>query len=169
MQKRAEREARRRRLAEAAAAGEEKEVEREQELGTVATAAGATRGEDVPVTQMPPQMLQAQRESPTSEPVSSPLPTATPTPTGGAVYTVSVPTTSDDFAWYDATAVAHTYETLDTARAANVWNYPATPEDRARCEVFRNLWEKGFYMGGGSKFGGDWLVYPGMDSFFVSL
>ncbi|KAH9977293.1 tRNA intron endonuclease, partial [Lactifluus volemus] len=114
--------------------------------------------EDVPVTPIP---LQTQRESPTSEPVSSPLPTATPTPISGVVYTVSVPTTSDDFAWYDSTAVAHTYETLDAARAANVWNYPATPEDRARCEVFRDLWEKGYYMGGGSKFGGDWLVYPG--------
>jgi tRNA-splicing endonuclease subunit Sen34 len=165
MQKRAEREARRRRLAEAAAAAAE-ELEREQERGTVAKAAGEMRGEDVPATPMPPQMLQPQRESPTSEPVSSPLPTAIPTPTNSVVYTISVPTTSDDFAWYDATAVAHMYETLDAARTANVWNYPATPEDRARCEVFRDLWEKGYYMGGGSKFGGDWLVYPGMDSFF---
>ncbi|KAI0283260.1 tRNA intron endonuclease [Russula brevipes] len=85
-----------------------------------------------------------------------------------AVYTVSVPTSSDAFPWYasgdgdsDGTAQQHTYDTLDAARAAGVWSYPVSAEDRARCEVFRDLWEKGYYMGGGSKFGGDWLVYPG--------
>ena len=34
-------------------------------------------------------------------------------------------------------------------------------EERARCEPcedFRDLWEKGYYMGGGSKFGGDLYV-----------
>ncbi|KAI9446808.1 tRNA-intron endonuclease catalytic domain-like protein [Lactarius indigo] len=76
-----------------------------------------------------------------------------------AVYTVSVATTSDTFAWYEP--AAHEYETLDAAREAGVWAYPATEEERARCEVFRDLWEKGYYLGGGSKFGGDWLVYPG--------
>ena len=81
-----------------------------------------------------------------------------------AVYTVSVPTTSDAFAWYEPGA--HTYETLDAAREAGVWTYPATEEERARCEVFRDLWEKGYYLGGGGKFGGDWLVYPGACRFF---
>ncbi|KAH8983722.1 tRNA-intron endonuclease catalytic domain-like protein [Lactarius hatsudake] len=76
-----------------------------------------------------------------------------------AVYTVSVPPTSAVFAWY--APAAHEYETLDAAREAGVWTYPATEEERARCEVFRDLWEKGYYLGGGSKFGGDWLVYPG--------
>jgi len=76
-----------------------------------------------------------------------------------AVYTVAVPTTSGAFAWY--TPDPHTYETLDAAREAGVWTYPATEEERARCEVFRDLWEKGNYLGGGGKFGGDWLVYPG--------
>ena len=153
IQKRAEREAaRRRRLAEAAEAAE-------------AAAAGETR-EDALVassTDKPiPAQTQMQREgeNPAPERASSSLAPAST----GAVYTVSVPTTSDEFAWYDA-AAAHTYETLDAARAADVWNYPATPEDRARCEVFRDLWEKGYYLGGGSKFGGDWLVYPGMHLF----
>jgi tRNA-splicing endonuclease subunit Sen34 len=153
MQKRADREARRRRLAEAAAAAGEGG---EGEGVADAAAAGATR-EDAPVAPMPTQM---QKESPAPERASA-SPAGVPTSTG-AVYTVSVPTTSDEFAWYDAAAAAHRYETLDAARAANVWSYPATPEDRARCEVFRDLWEKGYYMGGGSKFGGDWIVYPGM-------
>jgi tRNA-splicing endonuclease subunit Sen34 len=103
-------------------------------------------------------------------------------PSMSPVYTVSVPTTSDAFAWYnydyddddddDGHDLASssgprqwhrrtTYETLDAARAAGVWSYPANVDERARCEVFRDLWEKGYYMGGGIKFGGDWLVYPG--------
>ncbi|KAH9063729.1 tRNA-intron endonuclease catalytic domain-like protein [Lactarius deliciosus] len=73
-------------------------------------------------------------------------------PAGGRVH-VSVPTTSAAFAWY--APAAHEYETLDAAREAGAWT------KRARCEVFRDLWEKGYYLGGGSKFGGDWLVYPG--------
>lgn len=90
--------------------------------------------------------------------------TDTPSPSSqpqanAAVYTVSVPTTSDAFVWYEPGA--HTYETLDAAREAGVWTYPATEEERAKCEVFRDLWEKGYYLGGGGKFGGDWLVYPG--------
>lgn len=89
---------------------------------------------------------------------SSPSPSSQP-PANTTVYTVAVPTTSDAFAWY--TPGAHTYETLDAAREAGVWTYPATKEERARCEVFRDLWEKGYYLGGGGKFGGDWLVYPG--------
>ena len=57
---------------------------------------------------------------------------------------------------------ACTYETLEAARAAHIL-YGVIPrmEERARCEVFRDLWKKGYYMGGGSKLGGDWLVYPG--------
>ena len=103
-------------------------------------------------------------------------------PSKGSVYTVSVPTTSDAFAWYDhddekdhhgpASSSGPrqwhrrtTYETLDAARAAGVWSYPANADDRARCEVFRDLWEKGYYMGGGIKFGGDWLIYPGPSLF----
>jgi len=106
---------------------------------------------------------------------------ATPVPSSNVVYTVSVPTTSDAFAWYnygddDNDAASgprrrdqhhqRTYETLDAARAAGVWSYPANADERARCEVFRDLWEKGYYMGGGIKFGGDWLVYPGALLYF---
>ncbi|KAH9174198.1 tRNA-intron endonuclease catalytic domain-like protein [Lactarius sanguifluus] len=94
----------------------------------------------------------------TPAPAPAPPSTTTDAPPA-AVYTVSVPTTSAAFAWY--APAAHEYETLDAAREAGVWTYPATEEERARCEVFRDLWEKGYYLGGGSKFGGDWLVYPG--------
>ena len=103
------------------------------------------------------------RHGDASAPAPAPATTAT---TSNAIYTISVPTTSDTLAWYDyddnpERRHTYTYETLDAASAAHVWTYPSNAEERARCEVFRDLWEKGYYMGGGSKFGGDWLVYPG--------
>jgi tRNA-splicing endonuclease subunit Sen34 len=137
-QKRAEREARRRQLAETATAAEA-DGDTEEGTGAIGDASA----------------------------------TAT---TSNAIYTISVPTTSDTLAWYDSNnndndndsddRHTYTYETLDAARAANVWSYPSNAEERARCEVFRDLWEKGYYMGGGSKFGGDWLVYPGACALF---
>ena len=144
-QKRAEREARRRQLATATATTAPTEALPEADAaGVGGGGAAAIRGNE-------------ERDAPASN----------------AVYTVSVPTTSDTFPWYDHdssnkdsknsndNSQRHTYETLDAAHAARVWSYPSSAEERARCEVFRDLWEKGYYMGGGSKFGGDWLVYPG--------
>ena len=145
-QKRAEREARRRQLAQTTAAAEaDADADADTEEGTGATGRHGDR----------------------------PAPAPAPAPTSNAIYTISVPTTSDTLAWYDSGSNSsskdkleperhtYTYETLDAARAAHVWSYPSNAEERARCEVFRDLWEKGYYMGGGSKFGGDWLVYPG--------
>lgn len=77
-------------------------------------------------------------------------------------YTVSVPTTSDGFSWY--APEKHTYSTLKAAQDAGIWTYPSTEEEKAKCGVFSDLWHKGYYMGGGSKFGGEWLVYPGNTS-----
>lgn len=73
-------------------------------------------------------------------------------------HTVQIPATSSDLAWYNPTI----YTDLASASAANIWVYPSTHEERARCAIFRDLSEKGYYMGGGLRFGGDWLVYPGM-------
>lgn len=41
------------------------------------------------------------------------------------------------------------------------WDYPKTLTERNRCIVYQDLWEKGFYMTSGAKFGGDFLAYPG--------
>jgi len=138
-QKRAEREARRRQLAETVTAAEaDADADTEEGTGAIGDA---------------------------------PTPASATAATSNAIYTISVPTTSDTLAWYDSNnndndndiddRHTYTYETLDAAREAHVWSYPSNAEERARCEVFRDLWEKGYYMGGGSKFGGDWLVYPG--------
>lgn len=39
------------------------------------------------------------------------------------------------------------------------WNYPFNEQDLLRYQVFKNIWEKGFYITLGSKFGGDYLLY----------
>lgn len=80
-------------------------------------------------------------------------------------YTVHVPGASSSFEWYAPSK--HSFTTLAAARNAGIWDYPETPTQRARCGVFRDLWGKGYFMGGGIKFGGDYLVYPGM--FFPRL
>lgn len=73
-------------------------------------------------------------------------------------YTVNIPASSSKLEWY----APHSNVSLTIAREAGIWLYPSTLQERARCGVFRDLWEKGYYMGGGIKFGGEYLVYPGM-------
>ncbi|KDQ59532.1 hypothetical protein JAAARDRAFT_33108 [Jaapia argillacea MUCL 33604] len=89
---------------------------------------------------------------------------ATPTPsisTTTIPYTVSVPTTSSSLPWYTPSTPHASYTTLKSAQDSGVWRYPSDKYERARCEVFKYLWEKGYFMGIGIKFGGDYLVYPG--------
>jgi hypothetical protein len=74
-----------------------------------------------------------------------------------ASYAFRIPATSEAFSWYEE----KTYLTLQEARDAGVWTYPSNQEERAKCAVFADLWQKGYYMGNGLRFGGDWLVYPG--------
>jgi tRNA-splicing endonuclease subunit Sen34 len=76
-----------------------------------------------------------------------------------APYSVKVPTSSSELAWYSL--AQHSYSTIESARLAGIWSYPETSEQKARCAIYRALWEKGYYMGCGVKFGGDYLVYPG--------
>ncbi|TFK72170.1 tRNA-intron endonuclease catalytic domain-like protein, partial [Pluteus cervinus] len=82
-----------------------------------------------------------------------------PAPKNTIPYTVVIPTKSEDLEWYAPEPVS--YSTVEAAKTAGIWEYPANLEERARCGVFRDLWEQGFFLGGGIKFGGDYLVYPG--------
>jgi len=74
-------------------------------------------------------------------------------------HTVQVAALSDRLDWY--TPSLHTYPSLALAHDAGIWMYPSNLSERARCGVFRSLWEQGFFMGVGVKFGGEYLVYPG--------
>lgn len=96
------------------------------------------------------------------DPIQAPRP-----PQTVPAYTIVVPGTSASFSWY--TPTPHTYSTIQAAKDAGIWSYPSDLVERAKCAVFRDLWDKGYYMGGGLKFGGDFLVYPGVPSSKVSL
>ncbi|XP_075223089.1 tRNA splicing endonuclease subunit 34 [Lycorma delicatula] len=41
------------------------------------------------------------------------------------------------------------------------WTFPKRKEEKLRYLTFKDLWEKGYYITSGQKFGGDFLVYPG--------
>lgn len=76
-------------------------------------------------------------------------------------YTIIIEPRSDSFAWYDPDRPGVSFSSLEAAASAGVWSYPQTTLQETRCRVFEDLWRRGFYMGGGMRFGGDFLVYPG--------
>ena len=49
------------------------------------------------------------------------------------------------------------------------WNYPTNSSEKLRYATYKDLWERGYYISGGEKFGGDFLVYPGSDSFYIHV
>ncbi|KAK9760687.1 tRNA-splicing endonuclease subunit [Basidiobolus ranarum] len=70
---------------------------------------------------------------------------------------VKVPTSSSQYAWHDPKKV---YDTIEEARANGVWEFPSTAAEKLRYKVFVDLREKGYFITPGSKFGGDYLLYP---------
>eukprot|EP00057_Strongylocentrotus_purpuratus_P032218 XP_786961.2 PREDICTED: tRNA-splicing endonuclease subunit Sen34 [Strongylocentrotus purpuratus] len=50
----------------------------------------------------------------------------------------------------------------------SAWRYPSTEREKLKCRVFQHFWEMGYYMTSGTKFGGDFLVYPGDPFLFHS-
>ncbi|GAB4814072.1 hypothetical protein N2152v2_001118 [Parachlorella kessleri] len=73
-----------------------------------------------------------------------------------------------------ATAAAAGAADVDAATAAAAaavgegvrWRYPSTQEERHRYWVFRDLHQLKYRITGGSKFGADFLVYPGDPTLF---
>lgn len=91
---------------------------------------------------------------------------STPSTSSAHPYIVEVPATSSAFAWY--APEPNSYHSIASARAAGIWDYPSDIHERAKCGVFKDLWEKGNFMGSGIRFGGDYLVYPGKSIFPAS-
>uniref|UniRef100_A0A8C8SD66 tRNA-splicing endonuclease subunit Sen34 n=2 Tax=Pelusios castaneus TaxID=367368 RepID=A0A8C8SD66_9SAUR len=52
-------------------------------------------------------------------------------------------------------------EKVDWTTPSPDWPHASCSAHEARHRIFRELWDKGYYLSGGSKFGGDFLVYPG--------
>lgn len=50
---------------------------------------------------------------------------------------------------------------VDIQEVSSEWPYPGQKNHEARYKVFRDLWQKGYYLTSGGKFGGDFLIYPG--------
>lgn len=82
-------------------------------------------------------------------------------------YSVTILANSSQLPWYRPSESAVTYSTIDEAKSAGIWDYPSTDLQSSRCKLFEDLWKRGFFMGGGLKFGGDFLIYPGQS--FVTL
>ena len=129
-----------------------KRREREERRATAARAKALVEGED-------PNAIGASGSGTSAAPAPTEQRPSTPSAQLTPAYTVTLPGSSSDLAWYDAEGC--TYESIADAQAAGIWTYPADLHERAKCRVFRDLWEKGNFMGGGIRFGGDFLVYPG--------
>ncbi|XP_024882318.1 tRNA-splicing endonuclease subunit Sen34 [Temnothorax curvispinosus] len=48
------------------------------------------------------------------------------------------------------------------------WKYPLTSDQQLKYKVYKDLWERQYYITSGEKFGGDFLVYPGDPIMFHS-
>ncbi|KAK0450698.1 hypothetical protein EV421DRAFT_1173271 [Armillaria borealis] len=100
-----------------------------------------------------------QRKAKPTEEEEEVEPTPKTSVSGHPAYNIVIPASSSSLKWYSPDACTHT--SIDAAKAAGIWDYPSNLHERAKCGVFRSLWEQGYFMGGGIKFGGDYLVYPG--------
>ena len=88
------------------------------------------------------------------------------------------PVTSDDMQYYSKATWIHvptavesnspSSQTFLKDREEIEWNFPLSLEDKSRYTVFYDLWEKGFYITNGSKFGSNYLLYPGDPSNYHS-
>lgn len=140
---------------------QKRRLREEKRLASAAKAAEVASASDAPSALFIPEAPKVIPEA--SQPG---LPTAVQPDANSASipHTIVIPAPSSTYEWYDPSAA--TYTTIAAAKEAGVWDYPSTLEERAKCGVFRSLWEQGYFMGGGIKFGGDYLVYPGLFSSF---
>jgi tRNA-splicing endonuclease subunit Sen34 len=142
---------------------------KERELRKQAEAARKTAaGEDVnnPAALLASASTESQ-ENPTSRITDSKMGTSLPegSNTSSIPYTIVIPASSSSLEWYDSGVGS--YSTIEAAREAGVWDYPSDLTERARCGAFKDLWKQGYFMGGGIKFGGEYLVYPGIYCFIT--
>ncbi|KAK2460606.1 hypothetical protein APHAL10511_007076 [Amanita phalloides] len=82
-------------------------------------------------------------------------------PQNRSSHNLIIPASSTNFSWYQQTNEHHLHASVESAMAAGIWKFPSDSFERARCAVFSDLHEKGYFIGGGIKFGGHYLVYPG--------
>ncbi|KAI0086611.1 hypothetical protein BDY19DRAFT_894376 [Irpex rosettiformis] len=135
-----------------------KRKEREEKRAAVARAKVLAEGGDEVSPPSPPEASVSDTLVPPtlSDRLGTP---SSATSSSITTWTVTIPSSSDELCWYSSEVA--TYATIEDAKAAGIWSYPSTPFEASKCAVFLDLWEKGHYMGGGIRFGADFLVYPG--------
>lgn len=129
-----------------------KRREREERREAAARAKALAEGADTNVIAMTAAVSDVVKEKEERPSAPSASPSVYP-------YVVEIPATSTSFAWY--VPESRTFTSIASAKEAGVWDYPSNLHERGKCGVFRDLWERGNFMGGGIRFGGDYLVYPG--------
>jgi tRNA-splicing endonuclease subunit Sen34 len=72
---------------------------------------------------------------------------------------INIKTSSKSFAWYsnDDNCFSH----INISKQNNLWTWPNNPKDIQKYKVYCDLWNRGYYITSGIKFGGDYLLYPG--------
>ncbi|UZJ53392.1 hypothetical protein CBS101457_002712 [Exobasidium rhododendri] len=97
-----------------------------------------------------------------SRPVANPLPSEQlEDDLDNVSHLITIPSSSSGLEWYQIEAGVNAFDSLSSAAAAGLWQYPRTADQRARCAAFEALKAKNYYLGKGLRFGGDFVVYPG--------
>ncbi|CAI2175302.1 16768_t:CDS:2 [Funneliformis geosporum] len=71
---------------------------------------------------------------------------------------INIQTTSS-FSWYNDNG--NCYSSIDLAKQNNLWVWPNVQKEIQKYKVYSDLWDRGYYITSGIKFGGDYLLYPG--------
>ena len=82
-------------------------------------------------------------------------------PSTSSAHALVIPTSSTSLPWYQPAKDHCIYTSIESATAAGFWKFPSNSLEHARCNIFRDLHERGYFIAGGIKFGGQYLVYPG--------
>ncbi|XP_056652654.1 LOW QUALITY PROTEIN: tRNA-splicing endonuclease subunit Sen34 [Monodelphis domestica] len=116
-----------------------REVEQGEEGGEVGIQGASGEGPGVPLEQH------------SSHPLSPPSPGPQP-PFPETAMLVQLPTACPRPTWA---------RPLDWHQPSPDWPYAGDPRHELRYRVYKDLWERGYFLTSGGKFGGDFLVYPG--------
>ncbi|KAF0479757.1 tRNA-intron endonuclease catalytic domain-like protein [Gigaspora margarita] len=73
--------------------------------------------------------------------------------------TITIKTSSNSFEWYNDKN--YCFDSLEVARLAGLWTWPSTPKEKYKFNIYCDLWNRGYFITNGIKFGGDYLLYPG--------
>jgi tRNA-splicing endonuclease subunit Sen34 len=141
-----------------------KRKEREEKRAAAARAKALAEGRDEEDVFVPPLDTSVQSGlAVAANPANQQGTPAAGVSSSNVTWSVTIPASSStELQWYSSEDAM--YSTIEDAKAAGIWTYPSTPFERAKCTVYQDLWEKGHFMGGGIRFGADFLVYPGRSS-----